>query len=323
MAAGACCLSRLRSPPPPKGGKRIPQDPRRLCPWPLPATTPRPAPSDPLGALGGRGGAAAGPSSRPRIPRPASGPSRAQRGAALDTQPRPGAPAARARAPRGAPHLLAPVEQALALGPYIEERPDPLAQLLDGGFARNVLDGARLGAVDGADLDPHRGGTGTGDQAPLSGPALGPPRRAPPGPRRLPGRIRFSAAATRRTRVRARTDALRPRDRPPAPPRWKETGTRPRCERSPRLTNRKEPWLGGAHCLLIEMQLPHGGHGANPDLARSTRGSAPRTAWGALIWEGAGPPEPLLGGGRGWAGSPRPARPVPSLSLVTSQSPEA
>lgn len=121
----------------------------------------------------------------PRIPRPASGPSRAQWGAALDTQPRPAAPAARARAPRGAPHLLAPVEEALALGPYIEQRPHPLAQLLDGGFARNVLDGARLGAVDGADLDPHRG-TGTGHRPPLSAPALGPPRRAAPRPVRSP-----------------------------------------------------------------------------------------------------------------------------------------
>lgn len=57
----------------------------------------------------------------------------------------------------GAPHLLAPVEEALALGPHVEQCPDPLAQLLNGGFAGHVLDGARLGAVDGADLDPHLG----------------------------------------------------------------------------------------------------------------------------------------------------------------------
>ena len=57
----------------------------------------------------------------------------------------------------GAPHLFAPVEEALALGPHVEQRPHPFAQLLNCGFPRHVLNGARLGAVDGANLDPHLG----------------------------------------------------------------------------------------------------------------------------------------------------------------------
>lgn len=61
------------------------------------------------------------------------------------------------RSASGAPYLLAPVEEALALGPYVEQRPHPLAQFLNCGFPRHVLNGARLRAVDGANLDPHLG----------------------------------------------------------------------------------------------------------------------------------------------------------------------
>lgn len=62
-----------------------------------------------------------------------------------------------ARGAAGAPHLLAPVKEALALWPHVEQRPHPLAQLLNRGFARHVLNGARLGAINGANLDPHLG----------------------------------------------------------------------------------------------------------------------------------------------------------------------
>lgn len=152
-----------------------------------------PRPSDPLGApvVGDSTAPGPGPASYPRLA--------------------PGRRLLMPGPPRGAPHLLASVEQTLALGPYVEQRPHPLAQLLDGGFARNVLDGARLGAVDGADLDPHRG-TGTGDRPSLSGPALGPPRpaRPPPPPLEVPLPRGCSASAG------AREDCCSsPRDRPP------------------------------------------------------------------------------------------------------------
>lgn len=62
-----------------------------------------------------------------------------------------------ARGAAGAPHLFAPVKEALAFWPHVEQRPHPLAQLLNRGFARHVLNGARLGAINGANLDPHLG----------------------------------------------------------------------------------------------------------------------------------------------------------------------
>lgn len=94
--------------------------------------------------------------------------------------------------PRGAPHLLAPVEEALALGPHVEQRPHPLAQLLDCGFARHVLNGARLGAVDGANLDPHLG-AGRGGRPRFVSPCA---RGAAP----RPARAAFPAALTVRGR---------------------------------------------------------------------------------------------------------------------------
>lgn len=57
---------------------------------------------------------------------------------------------------RGGPaHLLAPVEEALAVGADAEGLLDLLPQALDLGQPAQVVDGLRLGAVDGAHLDPH------------------------------------------------------------------------------------------------------------------------------------------------------------------------
>lgn len=53
------------------------------------------------------------------------------------------------------PHLLAPVEEALAVGAHAEGLLDLLPQALDLGKAAQVVDGLGLGAVYGADLDPH------------------------------------------------------------------------------------------------------------------------------------------------------------------------
>lgn len=107
-------------------------------------------------------------------PRPTRG-----RGGA-HTKSRPG----RERGARGSPrpppergvsaHLLAPVEEALAVGADAEGLLDLLPQALDLGQPAEVVDGLRLGAVDGAHLDPHGSsgrGAGRRDAAapPLSG----------------------------------------------------------------------------------------------------------------------------------------------------------
>lgn len=69
---------------------------------------------------------------------------------------------------------------------------------------------------------------------------------------------------------------------PPPPHREDEAMSRPRAD-----------------CLLIEPELPHGGHGAKPDLARSTRGSASRTAPGRYHRKGRGFQGRYSGGGAG------------------------
>lgn len=164
----------------------------------------------------------------------------------------------------GASHLFAPVEEALALGPHVEQRPHPLAQLLNCGFARHVLNGARLGAVDGANLDPHLG-AGRGGRLFFVCPCA---QDTAPRPARAASPV---APALRGRRARARTsEENRPDAGPDRQPQLldrapaqrstggKETGTsrRRRCCRrrcSPRLTNRKKPCLRGAECLLIEL----------------------------------------------------------------------
>lgn len=70
----------------------------------------------------------------------------------------------------------------LALGLHVEQHPHLLALLLNRRFVRHVLKGARLGAVDDANLDPHLG-TGRG-AGPICLPLLS-RRRTPPRPRRL------------------------------------------------------------------------------------------------------------------------------------------
>lgn len=108
----------------------------------------------------------------------------------------------------GATHLLAPVEEALALGPHVEQCPHPLAQLLNCGFAGHVLNGARLGPVDGANLDPHLGAGRRGRPCFVSPCARG----AAPRPARAASR---SALTLRGWRASART---REEDRPDAGP---------------------------------------------------------------------------------------------------------
>lgn len=108
----------------------------------------------------------------------------------------------------GAPHLLAPVEEALALGPHVEQRPHPLTQLFNCGFARHVLNGARLGAVDGANLDPHLG-AGRGGRLRFVSPCA---QGAVPRPTRAASP---AAPALRGRRANARTSE---EDRPDAGP---------------------------------------------------------------------------------------------------------
>lgn len=248
----ARCPSRLRSPPPPKRGKRGTQEPRTLRPWPL---------SPFLGQQG-----FPGPAPRPSVPPGAQPQARAPHPAPRQR------PAPTPCLAPGAPHLLAPVEQALALGPHVEQRPHPLAQLLDGGFAGNVLDGARLGAVDGADLDPHRG---AGNRGP--GPlclTLRSGRRAPPGPAPAasPGRLRFSARGAS-ANARADEDGRgQPRDRSPG------RGGRKRDPPAPRAASasqRETGHISAAPSVYLQSSSSHMEVTAPTRISRDPRGAPP------------------------------------------------
>lgn len=189
----ARCPSRLRSPPPPKRGKRGTQEPRTLRPWPLSPFLgqqgflgPAPQPSRPLGAQ---------PQARAPHPAPRPDPLPRPRGSSPACPGRIGAGTRAARRTAPTPARAAP------------------RWWLCGKRPRWCASGSRRWCGPGS--TSRRGEQGS--RPPLSNPALGPPRPARPGsaPAASPGRLRFSARGAS-ANARADEDGRgQPRDRPP------------------------------------------------------------------------------------------------------------
>lgn len=254
----ARCPSRLRSPPPPQAREERHPGTSHATPVaavPLPRTARFPGPCTPAFRPAGRTAAGPGPAScappaaRPDpLPRP--------RGSSPACPGRTGAGTRAARRTAPTPARAAP------------------RWWLCGKRPRWCASGSRRWCGPGS--TSRRGEQGS--RPPLSNPALGPPRPARPGSRCFPRKAPVLRARRLGERAGGR-GRTRPTARPLTRQRGKEAGSA-RTARSLRLTERNRPYLCRAECLLTELELPHGGHGANPDLARSTRGPASRTAPG-------------------------------------------